>query len=243
MTKRICIVDGCDRPHSARGWCRSHYGQWRHLGEIRPGPIAVRVSSHPERPCAVCGEAFVPTRSDNLYCSPKCCDLRNSRRCSECGELVWKPGSEPCRSCRDIAADVPHAGAFLRAKRALHDRPEDAWAILEPDLMARVEVVESGCWEWLGAFNRGYPRISVTGAHILVHRLVLQAFTAKRLDLATHAHHKCANTKCVSPHHLQAVTHQQNLAEMLARHAYLNRIDELERALAEIDPTHPCLTA
>ena len=107
--------------------------------------------------------------------------------------------------------------------------------------MARVEVSESGCWEWLGAFGRGYPRIYVTGGQIAVHRLVLEASIAKRLDRATHAHHKCANTKCVSPHHLQAVTHQQNLAEMLARHAYLDRISELERALAEIDPTHPIL--
>jgi len=108
--------------------------------------------------------------------------------------------------------------------------------------MARVEVLESGCWQWLGALGgRGYPRIYVTGGHLPVHRLALEASIAKRLDRATHAHHKCANVKCVRPDHLQAVTHQQNLAEMLARHAYLARIKELERALTEIDPQHPVL--
>lgn len=29
MTRPICSVNGCERPHAARGWCNTHYIQWR----------------------------------------------------------------------------------------------------------------------------------------------------------------------------------------------------------------------
>lgn len=32
MSHRPCSIDGCDRPSSARGWCRRHYLQWRRSG-------------------------------------------------------------------------------------------------------------------------------------------------------------------------------------------------------------------
>lgn len=55
------------------------------------------------------------------------------------------------------------------------------------------------------------------------------------------AHHKCATTMCVNPMHLQPVTERDNIAEMLARNYMLNRIAELEAALAVHDPEHPLL--
>jgi heme oxygenase len=56
------------------------------------------------------------------------------------------------------------------------------------------------------------------------------------------AHHACANTTCVNPDHLQPVTHRENIAEMMARKAYVARIRELEAALTEIQPSHPLLS-
>ncbi|GAA2694469.1 hypothetical protein GCM10010400_70090 [Streptomyces aculeolatus] len=29
MTKRTCSVPGCEKPHTARGWCSRHYNQWQ----------------------------------------------------------------------------------------------------------------------------------------------------------------------------------------------------------------------
>lgn len=32
MGKRVCSVDGCERPHNARGYCFGHYERWKKLG-------------------------------------------------------------------------------------------------------------------------------------------------------------------------------------------------------------------
>ncbi len=33
MAKRTCSIDGCEKPHEARGWCNKHYLAWRHHGD------------------------------------------------------------------------------------------------------------------------------------------------------------------------------------------------------------------
>jgi hypothetical protein len=33
MTKRTCVIDGCERPHWARGWCEMHYDRWKKRGD------------------------------------------------------------------------------------------------------------------------------------------------------------------------------------------------------------------
>lgn len=33
---RTCSLDGCDRPHAARGMCSTHYGYWLHHGIPEP---------------------------------------------------------------------------------------------------------------------------------------------------------------------------------------------------------------
>lgn len=30
---RVCSIDGCDKPHYARGWCSMHHWRWRHHGD------------------------------------------------------------------------------------------------------------------------------------------------------------------------------------------------------------------
>lgn len=239
MAKHTCSVTNCERPHAARGWCQSHYGQWRHRGVVEAvAQNASMVLSM--RECASCGDPFRPSRTGNIYCSPRCCDRRGVVPCAICDGPVWAGPDQRCRTCRESADGSTRTGAFLAARRA---NPKDAWSILESGLKERVRL-EDDCWIWTGSLDRhGYPRISVTGGQIMIHRLTLEASLGRRLGLDEHAHHRCANRSCVNPEHLQAVAHQQNLAEMLARNAYVRRIKELEAALTVLAPDHPALSS
>ncbi|WP_374243088.1 HNH endonuclease [Mycobacterium sp. CnD-18-1] len=111
------------------------------------------------------------------------------------------------------------------------------YATILSEAAQRAEVDGNGCWIW-PQIKGGYPIHRPTGA--AMHRVVLEARHGAPLGSQA-AHHICANTKCVNPDHLQPVTHRENTAEMLARHAYLNRISELESALREMTPHHPLL--
>lgn len=33
MTKRTCIIDSCDKPYLARGWCSAHWTRWKRHGD------------------------------------------------------------------------------------------------------------------------------------------------------------------------------------------------------------------
>jgi hypothetical protein len=33
--KRTCSVEGCERPHLARGWCSLHYQRWQSTGDVQ----------------------------------------------------------------------------------------------------------------------------------------------------------------------------------------------------------------
>lgn len=40
MPERTCSIDGCDLPHTARGWCKTHYARWRRYGDPTFKPAA-----------------------------------------------------------------------------------------------------------------------------------------------------------------------------------------------------------
>ena len=50
---RTCSVDGCDRAHEAKGYCRAHYKRWRKHGDPTVGkrgrPIGAVGSHRAER--------------------------------------------------------------------------------------------------------------------------------------------------------------------------------------------------
>lgn len=37
MGKRTCSIDGCGKPHAARGWCYSHWERWKRHGDPLAG--------------------------------------------------------------------------------------------------------------------------------------------------------------------------------------------------------------
>lgn len=71
----------------------------------------------------------------------------------------------------------------------------------------------SGCWLWMGSViseKRGYGRFVIPGLTRLAHRA---AYLIYRGDLPVdlQVDHKCRNTFCVNPDHLEVVTAAENL--------------------------------
>lgn len=63
MAERTCTIEGCDRPHRARGWCNAHYWQWSKRGD----PLAaVKAAAH-RKLMTTWAEA-----SARLYLLPSC---------------------------------------------------------------------------------------------------------------------------------------------------------------------------
>lgn len=65
MAERICSVDGCTKPHRAKGLCSTHYC------DARYGPDR-RHSYATARPCECCTKSFYPKRKGQRYCSLPC---------------------------------------------------------------------------------------------------------------------------------------------------------------------------
>ena len=83
----------------------------------------------------------------------------------------------------------------------------------------KVEKREDGCWMWTGctiASRRGfrYGRFAIRGHMYLAHR-VSWSMSHERIPDGMVADHRCHNTLCVNPEHLQVVTNQKNAENRL----------------------------
>ena len=107
MAKRTCIIDGCDRPHKARGWCGKHYARGLRRGDVstmerRPngaGSVSHQgymVVFDPSHPLAMsCGRVLEHRRVLYGGIGPE------SHPCHWCGRVVrWGARAE------DPAADL-----------------------------------------------------------------------------------------------------------------------------------------
>jgi len=57
----LCTVDGCDRPHSARGLCRTHYWRLRNH-HTTSDDMPITRHTRPETLCPVCLQ-LIPDRA------------------------------------------------------------------------------------------------------------------------------------------------------------------------------------
>jgi len=83
---------------------------------------------------------------------------------------------------------------------------------------------ETGCWIWLGRFNnRFYPRINIWSKQrhrcvtVYAHRLSYEIFKEEKIPVGMELDHKCFNTSCINPNHLQIVTGTKNLQLRFSR--------------------------
>lgn len=208
--------------------------------------------THYDKRCEKCDSPFRTRKPESRYCGPRCGNLARYDRigrvaaedrapkrstCRECGTVFEgerKYCTAECRAVGISRAPKPQRGPLRTAIEA------SDFAALSQHLATRCTLADNGCWVWNGALNDGYPVTQFGKRTVQLHRAVLEVKHGGPLGSQA-AHHVCANSRCVNPDHLQPVTHRDNIAEMLARRAYIARIAELEEALRGADPHHPLL--
>lgn len=78
---------------------------------------------------------------------------------------------------------------------------------------------KSGCWLWEGAKLKpgSYGRMNYNGKpYALAHRVAYEIFIGP-FDQSLDVLHDCDTPACINPHHLFLGTHQDNMADMLAK--------------------------
>ena len=77
--------------------------------------------------------------------------------------------------------------------------------------LAKINVVETGCWEWTAYLNQyGYSKFQLNGKIITAHRFIYEYYYGTICPDLT-IDHLCRNRKCVNVNHLEQVTNRLNI--------------------------------
>ena len=110
---------------------------------------------------------------------------------------------------------------------------DDYTAAVEQRFLSYVDKQEE-CWLWTGhVMSVGYGQFHWNGtkrAHRVAYRLWIG-----EIPEGSVVHHACSVRNCVNPNHLQIVSPTNNIAEMLERTYYKERIQTLEAAVADLE--------
>lgn len=75
---------------------------------------------------------------------------------------------------------------------------------------------ESECWNWNASTRAGYGCLKHQGKMVGCHRLSFLIHNGSIPD-GLFVCHKCDNRLCVNPHHLEAISHRQNVIDGVYR--------------------------
>lgn len=152
------------------------------------------------RTCPTCGETSLvaPSRLRELHCSKRCADIAGR------GPLPEPPNPSGLCMC-GCGEPAPIAEKSHRKNGVLQGHPKrfikghHAVKYIGP---AYIVDERTGCWNWQRSFSDdGYGLSGGTTAH----RVIYRRLTSRNID-GLHLHHRCENTRCVNPAHLEEMT-------------------------------------
>lgn len=115
---RVCSIEGCGRPHEARGWCRPHYWRWSVYGD----PLGSSLPREPWQHGSFTGYNNHGCRCDLCRAAGSAYQsqyrVKNRGVCSRCGGPTGSrfDGSLHCQACDNLLREAPH-GSESRARR------------------------------------------------------------------------------------------------------------------------------
>ena len=140
MADRTCSIDGCDRPHRARGWCNPHWKLWRKYGDPehrKPGEVR-----DGKRICPTCGEDK-PRDGEHFYRHARVADGL-CVLCKECQKRItaerqpYVPPQKDLRQC-DLCLRLFMAdGRRNRYCEDCSDQADRLWREQNPDKLWQI---------------------------------------------------------------------------------------------------------
>ena len=127
MAKGRCSVDGCDREHTARGMCRTHYNQWHRT--IRPTEQVCDIGGC-DRPHHGRGWCRYHHQRFLRHGDPEAPVVRNAltdrdpdRPCVDCGDLMVAP-TKARKRCSGCAEEANRARRREAVRRYREEGPQ-----------------------------------------------------------------------------------------------------------------------
>jgi hypothetical protein len=164
-----------------------------------------------EKVCQVCGKTFlIHNNFKQKTCSRACgMALVRSRstylvtkKCEVCGREFESSRSLGRRYC-----DRECMGVAVRRREPI--------PVMDRIMENIVTNPTTACWIWtlqltVGKKSVGYAKFKLAGKHTLGHIAAYEA-TFGPVPEGCELDHKCRNRACVNPHHLEPVTHRENI--------------------------------
>lgn len=170
MAKPTCSVDECQRPHSARGLCATHYTRWHRTGHLDEAPLMDRKVAK-EKQCEQCKTTFAPASNRQRWCSPVCSGMNRKRETEPCLNPKCNRMTVNGKYCSRCAARIHRTGTLeLKPKKV-------SQPALSPDGYMRLYV------------GRDSPHANALGL-AYVHRLVMAEHIGRPLEPFENVHHK-----------------------------------------------------